>query len=165
MTKFGFINSGKGEIIEGRLKGIKQLSNYATSSSSIYKCILFVLMCQWTPKNDWKHFMPSSFFARCFKIWIVYGSQIFEIPWCDMSRKTKLTKRCMYAVELRLRRKSVLWVECFASIFIFMFSITLHFFHFSSFQALKCFFFLLWSPSKPTSVLRNCQNIVKFYEG
>ena len=46
MTKFGFINSGKGEIIEGRLKGIKQLSNYATSSSSIYKCILFVLMCQ-----------------------------------------------------------------------------------------------------------------------
>ena len=53
MTKFGFINSGKGEVIEGRFKGIKQLSNYATSSSSVYKCILFALMCQWTPKNDW----------------------------------------------------------------------------------------------------------------
>ena len=39
---------------------ISQLELGPLVNAAVYKCILFVLTCQWTPKNDWKHFMPSS---------------------------------------------------------------------------------------------------------
>ena len=39
-----------------------------TSSSRAYKCILFVLTCQWTTKHDWKHSMTWSFFAQCSRV-------------------------------------------------------------------------------------------------
>ena len=43
-----------------------------SSCAYIYQCILFVLMYQWTPKNDWKHFMLSSFFPQCSQVWFVF---------------------------------------------------------------------------------------------
>ena len=60
-TKFGLMRSGKGEIILEE-----------DSSVYVYKCIFFVLTCQWTAKNDWKHFMPSFLFAQCFQDWFVF---------------------------------------------------------------------------------------------
>ena len=48
---------------------IKQLP----AAASISRCIsFFVLTCQWTPKNDWKHFIPSSFFPQCSQVSFVF---------------------------------------------------------------------------------------------
>ena len=71
MTKFGFIRSGKGEIFwrkAQRNETIAQLRDLERQRLQVYS---FFMTCQCTPKNDWKHFMPSSFFAQCFQVWFV----------------------------------------------------------------------------------------------
>ena len=73
MTKFGFIRCGKGEIFwrkTERNETTAQLSDLERQRLQVSR--LFALTSQWTPKGDWKHFMPSSFFAHCFQVWFVF---------------------------------------------------------------------------------------------
>ena len=73
MIKFGFIRCGKGEIFwkkTERNETTAQLSDLERQRLQVSR--LFALTSQWTPKGDWKHFMPSSFFAHCFQVWFVF---------------------------------------------------------------------------------------------
>ena len=73
MTKFGFIRCGKGEIFwrkTERNETTAQLSDLERQRLQVSR--LFALTSHWTPKGDWKHFMPSSFFAQCFQAWFVF---------------------------------------------------------------------------------------------
>ena len=62
-----------------------------TSSGSVYECILFVLTCQWTLKNDWKHFMPLRFLAQCSQVWFVF----IETAFSELSQEHNFAWPCL----------------------------------------------------------------------